>query len=237
MRAVIGGPGDVVHSLVERRGSAGDFLPEFDGVRIGEEDSSPLFRSIDHVALSVDRGTLDRWAGFYRDCLGFEVVHERETVTEYSGMRSVVAQSGEIRFPLLEPADGRRKSQIEEYLHFHGGPGAQHVALLSDDVAHAVRQLRAGGIEFLRPPAIYYELLPGRLGVVDEDLAVLEELGILVDRDEWGHLLQTFTRPLQCRPTLFFEVIQRKKARGFGAGNIRALFEAVETEQARRGNL
>jgi 4-hydroxyphenylpyruvate dioxygenase len=237
VRGTIGGAGHVVHSLIERRAYSGPFLPGFQPVIGGPPSRRPLFRAIDHVAMCFERGTLDRWTAFYQETLGFTRIHQEDTTTEYSGMRSVVVQHGDVRFPLLEPSEGRRTSQIEEYLRFHGGPGAQHIALLTGDIAASVRTLRDEGVEFLRPPATYYELLPARIGAVDEDLAGLQALGILLDRDEWGYLLQIFTRPVQSRPTLFFEIIQRKSARGFGSGNIRALFQAVELEQARRGTL
>lgn len=238
-RAVIAGPGDVVHSLVERHMSPGAFWPGYLPPRGARPASAQLFDAIDHVAFSVQRGTLDSLAAFYTAALGFDQTFQEDTATEDSGMRSKVLQSpdGSIRFPLLEPADGRRKSQIEEYLDYHGGSGVQHAALRTHDIVGAVRHLRANGIEFLKPPAVYYDLLEARVGTLAEDVQALRDLNVLVDRDEWGYLLQIFSTPIQCRPTLFFEVIQRKEARGFGAGNIRALFQAVELEQARRGNL
>lgn len=238
VRAAIAGPGDVVHSLVERAHS-GARWPGHMAPPAARPAAPAMFEAIDHVAFSVIRGTLDRCAEFYRTCLGFEETFQEDTATADSGMRSKVLQSaeGSIRFPLLEPADGRRKSQIEEYLEYHGGSGVQHAALLTASIIAAVRQLRANGIEFLKPPMTYYEMLDARVGALDEDLRALRELSILADRDEWGYLLQIFSKPVQCRPTLFLEVIQRKEARGFGAGNVRALFQAVELEQARRGNL
>lgn len=237
VRAIIGGPSDFVHSLVGRQGYSGTFLPGFQPIAVDAGARRPLVQRVDHVAFSVERGTLGRWAAFYQEALGFEEVPQEDTATEYSAMRSTVVQSGDIRFPLVEPADGRRKSQVEDYLQFHGGAGAQHVALLSDDIVDTVRRLRAGGIEFLKAPRMYYEMLHERVGAVDEDVAALRELDILLDRDEWGSLLQIFSKPVQSRPTLFFEVIQRNQARGFGSGNIRALFQAMELEQALRGSL
>ncbi len=237
VRAAIAGHGDLVHTLIEREDYAGAFLPEFQPIAAAAPLAPSLFRTVDHIAFSVERGTLDEWAAFYQHCLGFDEVYQESTTTEYSSMRSKVVQNGEIRFTLLEPADGRRKSQIEEYLQYHGSSGAQHVALLADDIVQAVRHLKASGVDFLNAPGAYYDMLPERIGAIEEDVTRLRELGILLDRDEWGYLLQIFSKPVQSRPTLFLEIIQRKEARGFGSGNIRALFQAVEMEQTRRGNL
>jgi len=237
VRASIQGGGDLVHTLIEREDYSGAFAPGFQTIGSGTVPQESPFTCVDHVAFSVERGTLDQWADLYINGLGFEQVFQDSTTTEYSSMRSKVVQCGEIRFTLLEPAEGRRKSQIEEYLSYHGGSGAQHVALLTQDIIAAVRQLKAAGVEFLRAPGTYYEMLPDRIGTFDEDLASLRDLGILLDRDEWGYLLQIFSKPVQSRPTMFLELIQRKQARGFGAGNIRALFQAVEREQLLRGNL
>jgi 4-hydroxyphenylpyruvate dioxygenase len=176
---------------------------------------------------------------FYNHVMGFHQTHQEDIVTDYSGMNSKVVQNrrGPIKFPIMEPADGRRKSQIEEYLAFYGGPGAQHLAVVSDDIIGTVRTLRDNGIEFLRTPATYYETLEQRVGKIEEDVEALRELCILADLDDSGYLLQIFSKPLGSRPTIFLEVIQRKGAQGFGGGNIKALFEAVEREQSRRGNL
>jgi 4-hydroxyphenylpyruvate dioxygenase len=171
--------------------------------------------------------------------LGFHQSHQEDISTNLSAMNSKVVQNrtGEIKFPMMEPAPGRRKSQIEEYLNFNQGPGSQHVAFLSENIVETVSALRDNSIEFLPTPSTYYQMLAERVGEIDEDVASLEKTNILVDRDEWGYLLQIFTRPLQSRPTLFGEVIQREGARGFGGGNIKALFEALEREQELRGNL
>src|SRR3712207_219504 len=185
---------------------------------------------------------MDQWVDFYNQVLGFrQLLHfsDEDISTEYSALMSKVVENGggRIKFPINEPAEGKRRSQIEEYLQYYGGPGVQHLALLTDDIITTVKALRANGIEFLRTPDTYYDVLSARVGPIDEDIATLRTLGILVDRDDEGYLLQIFTRPLQDRPTVFFEIIQRKGARGFGAGNFKALFEAIEREQALRGNL
>ena len=176
---------------------------------------------------------------FYERAFGFHQAHHEDIVTDHSAMNSKVVQNenGAIKFPLMEPAPGRAKSQIEEYLDYHHGPGAQHLALLSSDIAMTGRALREGGIDSLRTPAEYYDGLRARVGDIEEDVRVLRDLNVLVDRDRWGYLLQVFTKPVTGRPTGFIEVVQRKGARGFGGGNVRALFEAVEREQAARGNL
>jgi 4-hydroxyphenylpyruvate dioxygenase len=185
---------------------------------------------------------MDHWVAFYSRVLNFrQMLHfsDDDISTEYSALMSKVLAdgSGRIKFPINEPAEGRRKSQIEEYLDYYGSPGVQHLALLTGDICATVRKLRANGVQFLRTPKTYYDRLAARVGQIDEDIGELRDLGILVDRDDEGYLLQIFTRPLQDRPTLFFEIIQRKGARGFGAGNFKALFEAIEHEQAERGNL
>ena len=200
------------------------------------------FTEVDHVVGNVELGSMDAWVDFYRRVLGFtQLVHfdDQDISTAYSALMSKVMQDGQgrIKFPINEPAQGRRKSQVQEYLDYYQGPGVQHIALLTDDIVRTVEALRANGVEFLSTPGSYYEALPERVGAVDEDLEVLRRLQILVDRDEEGYLLQIFTRPVQDRPTVFFEVIQRKGSRGFGKGNFKALFEAIEREQALRGNL
>jgi 4-hydroxyphenylpyruvate dioxygenase len=171
--------------------------------------------------------------------LGLEVVHEENITTQYSAMKSKVVQNGagNVRFPMMEPGKGQRKSQIEEYLKYNNGPGVQHVAFSCKDIVETVRAFRNAGVEFLKTPQAYYDLLSARVGEISQDVEVLRDLNVLVDRDEWGHLLQIFTKPISGRPTLFFELIQREGARGFGSGNIRALFDAVEREQKMRGNL
>jgi 4-hydroxyphenylpyruvate dioxygenase len=232
--------GETVHTFVERDGYSGAFLPGFEP-REGAEDEG-LFGGIDHVVGNVELGRLDEWVSYYERVFGFtEMIHftDRDISTEYSALMSKVMADGEgrIKFPINEPAEGSRKSQIEEYLEFYGGAGVQHIALVTTDIVDAVSALRDRGVEFLRTPAAYYDELPGRVGEIDENLADLRELGILADRDDEGYLLQIFTRPLSNRPTLFLEVIERHGARGFGEGNFKALFEAIEREQERRGNL
>jgi 4-hydroxyphenylpyruvate dioxygenase len=228
-----------VHTLVERDGYAGPFLPGFRAWRPSFSGRDARLAAIDHVAVCVEAGTLHRWIEFYQRAFGFREAHHEDIVTEHSAMNSKVVESenGAVKIPLMEPAEGRAKSQIEEYLDFHHGPGAQHLALLSGDIVATVRALREGGVDFLETPASYYDALPARVGEIGLDLGLLRDLNVLVDKDRWGHLLQVFTRPITGRPTGFLEIVQRRGARGFGGGNVRALFEAVEREQAARGNL
>ena len=231
-----------MHTLIERGPETPALLPGFrrwerpDGAAPREDAS---LAAIDHVACCVEGGTLDRWVRFYQEAFGFREAHHEDIVTDHSAMNSKVVESenGAVKLPIMEPAHGRSKSQIDEYLDYHHGPGAQHLALRSSDIAATVRALRAGGVEFLETPDTYYDAIPARLGDVGEDLDQLRELDILVDRDRWGVLLQVFTRPVTGRPTGFLEIVQRKGARGFGGGNVRALVEAVERQQAARGNL
>jgi 4-hydroxyphenylpyruvate dioxygenase len=239
VKATIAAWGDTVHTFVQRGSYDGPFFPGYKPMKRSLPGGRYGLAAIDHVAVSVEKGRLDYWADFYKRVLNFRQSHQEDISTEYSAMNSKVVEneSGKIKFPMQEPADGKRKSQIEEYLSFYGGAGVQHIALLSGNIVETVRGLRADGVEFLNIPSAYYEALEGRVGRLPEELSTLRELNILVDRDESGYLLQVFTRPLQSRPTLFMEIIQRKGARGFGAGNIRALFEAVEREQAARGTL
>lgn len=241
VRASIATYGDTVHSFVQRESYEGAFMPGFQPVT----DSLPVpdtgLAAIDHVVGNVELGRMDEWVGFYRDVLGFkQLVHfdDEDISTEYSALMSKVMQNGtgRIKFPINEPAEGRRKSQIEEYLEYHGTPGVQHIALATGNILASVDALRAHGLAFLRVPATYYENLD-RIGRIDEQAEDLARRGVLVDRDEEGYLLQIFSQPVQDRPTLFYEIIQRKGSRGFGKGNFRALFEALEREQARRGNL
>jgi 4-hydroxyphenylpyruvate dioxygenase len=232
--------GDVVHTFVDRGHYEGVFMPGFHRRRLPGQAVG--FTAIDHVVGNVELGKMNEWVAFYRDVMGFrQLVHfdDKDISTEYSALMSKVMHdgSGRIKFPINEPAEGRRKSQIQEYLEFHQGPGVQHIALLTDDIVAAVARMRANGVDFLRTPATYYEQLPARIGQIAEDMAELERLGILVDRDDEGYLLQIFTRPVEDRPTIFFEIIQRRGSQGFGKGNFKALFEAIEIEQRRRGNL
>jgi len=239
IKATIAHCGQIAHSFIQRDDSLHAFFPNYRAITKASPALSTGLKSIDHIAISVERGTLDRWIDFYKNVLDFHQSHQEDIFTEYSAMRSVVVQNSNesIKFPIMEPAPGRRKSQIEEYLEFNRGPGAQHVAFLSSNIMETVRLLRENSIEFLLSPDTYYQMLEDRIGVIDEDINSLRELNILVDRDQCGYLLQIFSKPLQSRPTLFIEIIQRVGARGFGGGNIRALFEAVEREQAMRGNL
>jgi 4-hydroxyphenylpyruvate dioxygenase len=244
-RAIVKTFGDTVHSLVERGGSGGSgggLLPGFrawSGSAAASASEDASLAAIDHVACCVEGGTLDRWVRFYQEAFGFREAHHEDIVTDHSAMNSKVVESenGAVKLPIMEPAHGRSKSQIDEYLDYHHGPGAQHLALRSSDITATVRALRHGGVEFLETPREYYDAIPARLGDVGEDLDLLSDLNVLVDRDRWGVLLQVFTKPVTGRPTGFLEIVQRKGARGFGGGNVRALFEAVERQQAARGNL
>jgi 4-hydroxyphenylpyruvate dioxygenase len=238
-KATIAAYGDVVHSFVQREGAGAHYMPHFRPIDRKAATIDPGLLRIDHIAVSLEPGTLDEWVDFYTGVLDFKETHAEEVITEYSGMNSKVVQNshGTIKFPMQQPIRGKRKSQIEEYLSYNHGPGAQHLAFLCKNIIAAVQVLRERGIEFLPTPAAYYESITDRVGTIDEELALLKELHILVDRDSTGYLLQLFTTPLQGRPTLFIELIQRKNACGFGSGNIKALFAAVEREQAMRGNL
>ena len=243
-RAAIYTYGETIHTFVERMDYAGVFLP---GFRALQDDTEGRHRgvglaAIDHVVGNVELGKMDEWVKFYENVLGFtQIIHfdDEAISTEYSALMSKVMQGGhgKIKFPINEPAQGRRKSQIQEYLDYYGGPGAQHIALLTGDIVQTVRQMQAQGVQFQPGLDSYYEELEGRVGKIDENLDDLRELGILVDRDDDGYLLQIFTKNVQDRPTVFFEVIQRKGARGFGEGNFKALFEAIERDQALLVNL
>jgi 4-hydroxyphenylpyruvate dioxygenase len=235
--------GDTVHTFVERRGGRGTFLPGFVPVAGKDGVCRPVgLKAVDHMVANVPLGEMNRWVRFYEDVMGFGLYQsfdDHDISTEYSALMSKVMANGagRIKFPINEPAPGRRKSQIEEYLDFYHGPGIQHIALLTGDIVETVSRMAEQGVEFLRVPRTYYEDLPRRAGRIDEPLDKLAELGILVDRDEEGYMLQIFTKPVGDRPTLFYEVIQRKGSRGFGKGNFKALFEAIEREQGLRGNL
>jgi 4-hydroxyphenylpyruvate dioxygenase len=239
-RAAIHTYGDTIHSFVSDTGYGGTFLPGFVERRVPGRDIGLL--RIDHMVGNVELGKMNEWAEWYHRVLGFDrfiSFDDKDISTEYSALMSVVMadDAQAIKFPLNEPAPGKKKSQIDEYLEYYRGPGVQHIALLTTDIVATVSRLRENGIEFLRVPDSYYELLPGRVGRIAESTEELKHLGVLVDRDEEGYLLQLFTRPVQDRPTMFFEIIERKGSRGFGKGNFRALFEAIEREQAMRGNL
>ena len=233
--------GEVVHSFVARADYAGPHLPGYTAVEAN--GAEPVgFTLLDHCVGNVELGKMDEWVGFYERVLGFEnIVHydDEQIHTEYSALMSKVMADGEgkIKFPINEPAEGRRKSQIAEYLEYNDGPGVQHVAVQTDDIVRTVEAMQERGVAFLITPEAYYEDAFDRVGEIEESWADLRRLRILVDRDEDGYLLQIFTKPTQDRPTLFFEVIQRHGARTFGEGNFKALFEAIEREQALRGNL
>jgi 4-hydroxyphenylpyruvate dioxygenase len=239
IKATIRAVGDTVHSLIQRDGYDGAFLPNYSALPSPLPKTPSRFSIVDHIAISVEAGELDRWIDFYKQVLYMHQSHQEDIATEYSAMNSKVVQSsnGRIKFPMMEPAPGKRKSQIEEYLTFHKGPGVQHIALLCDDIVESVKTLRMNNIEFLSVPEAYYEMLESRLGTINRDIDTLRKENILVDRDGSGLLMQVFTKPIQGRPTLFFELIERQGARGFGGGNIKALFEAIEREQLRRGTM
>jgi 4-hydroxyphenylpyruvate dioxygenase len=239
-RAAIATYGDTIHSLIDRRDYRGAFRPGYVPLE-GKAKEGPLLY-VDHVVGNVPLGDMNRFVAFYRDVMGFsQYIHfdDKDISTEYSALMSKVMSGGggRVKFPINEPAEGKRRSQIQEYLDYYRGPGVQHIALATGDIIDTVTRLRDYGVQFLKVPQSYYDMLPGRVGRIDEDLAQLSKLGILVDRDEEGYLLQIFTKNVLDRPTVFFEVIERKGSRGFGKGNFRALFEAIEREQAERGNL
>ncbi len=242
VRASIAAYGEVIHSFVERHSYEGPFRPGFRPISNPPPVPDTGILAIDHVVANVEQGAMEHWVAFYRDVLGFSQLHhfdDQDISTEYSALMSKVMQngSGRIKLPINEPAEGRRKSQIDEFLEYFGGPGVQHIALATSDICATVDQLRAAGVPFITVPELYYEDMARRVGPIDEQIHALRERHILVDRDEEGYMLQIFSQPLQDRPTLFIEIIQRKGSRGFGKGNFKALFEAIEREQARRGNL
>jgi 4-hydroxyphenylpyruvate dioxygenase len=241
--SAIHGYGDTLIKFVERDGYRGGFAP---GFRATGKAPSTLegvgLTAIDHIVGNVELGGMEKWVRFFAETMGFsQLVHfdDKSISTEYSALMSKVMQdgTGRVKFPINEPATGRRKSQIQEYLDYYHGPGVQHIACSTTDIVDTVWNLRSRGLEFLRVPSTYYEDLERRVGKIDEPIDKLAELGILVDRDDEGYLLQIFTQPVEDRPTVFFEVIERHGARGFGEGNFKSLFEAIEREQARRGNL
>ena len=234
--------GDTIHSIVERKDYRGLFMPGFVPVESPYKPAPTGLKYVDHCVGNVELGKMNEWVQFYERVLGFTNIlsfDDKTINTEYSALMSKVMSNGNgrIKFPINEPAEGKKKSQIDEYLEFYDGPGVQHIAIATDNIIKTVRDLKSRGVEFLKVPATYYESVPARVGKIDEDIAPLQELGILVDRDDEGYLLQIFTRPVEDRPTVFYEIIQRKGAKSFGAGNFKALFEAIEREQALRGNL
>jgi 4-hydroxyphenylpyruvate dioxygenase len=242
MVAAIAAYGDTRHSLVERSGYSGPYLPGWVATNPIVAPERPFLTGIDHCVGNVELGKMDEWVDFYHRVMGFTNMKEfvgDDIATEYSALMSKVVADGsrKVKFPINEPAAGRKKSQIDEYLEAYGGPGVQHIALATDDIAAAVRAMKAAGVDFLDTPGSYYDTLGEWVGETRVPLDVLRDLRILADRDEDGYLLQIFTKPVQDRPTVFFELIERHGSQGFGKGNFKALFEAIEREQARRGNL
>ena len=247
VRAGIYTYGETVHMFVERKNYTGTFLPGFVEWKSDYNPTPVGLKFIDHMVGNVGWGEMNTWVKWYEDVMGFVnflSFDDKQIHTEYSALMSKVMSNGNgrIKFPINEPAEGNKRSQIEEYFDFYEGPGVQHIAVATDDIIKTVGELKARGIEFLPPPPqAYYDEIPGRLGVhmemMKEDIKELQKLSILVDADEEGYLLQIFTKPVEDRPTLFFEIIQRMGAKGFGAGNFKALFESIEREQAKRGTL
>ncbi len=234
--------GDTIHTFINRVEYDGALMPKFEAKSSGASAGSAGLHFVDHCVGNVELGKMNDWVDFYKDVMGFkQYIHfdDKDITTEYSALMSKVMAGGRgmIKFPINEPAEGKKKSQIQEFIDFYEGPGVQHIALLADDIVKTVRTLQDRGLEFLYIPDNYYDVLEERVGPIDEDVSDLKELGILVDRDNEGYLLQIFTKPYGDRPTLFFEIIQRKGARGFGKGTFKALFEAIEREQELRGNL
>ena len=239
-RAAVHTYGDTIHSLISYKDYKGPFLPGYTAAPIAADDCGIL--RIDHIVGNVELGKMQYWADYYTRVFGFHryiTFDDKDISTEYSALMSIVMSddSHSVKFPINEPATARNKSQIQEYIEAYGGPGAQHLALQCKDVLYTVAKLQRNGVDFLRVPNSYYDALPARVGPVEEPISELRSLGVLVDRDEEGYLLQIFSKPVEDRPTVFFEVIQRKGSRGFGKGNFKALFESIEKEQARRGNL
>lgn len=242
IKAAIKTYGDTIHMFVERKNYHGIFLPGFEKWESNYNPPATGLKYIDHMVGNVDLGEMNKWADFYANVMGFAnlvTFDDKDISTQYTALMSKVMTNGNgrIKFPINEPAAGLKKSQIEEYLDFYGGPGCQHIAVATDDIVFTISEMRKRGVEFLYVPGSYYDTVGDRVGEIAEDLEKLKSLGIMVDRDEEGYLLQIFTRPVEDRPTLFFEIIQRKGAKSFGKGNFQALFESIEAEQARRGTL
>jgi|TARA_B100001964_G_scaffold227215_1_gene276898 4-hydroxyphenylpyruvate dioxygenase len=242
VRAGIHTYGDTVHIFVERKNYKGTFIPGFEKWESHYNPTSCGLKYIDHMVGNVGWGEMNTWAKFYNETMGFAnliTFDDKDISTQFTALMSKVMTNGNgrIKFPINEPAEGKKKSQIEEYLDFYGGPGCQHIAVATDDIVFTVSEMKKRGVEFLYVPGTYYDTVGGRVGQIEEDMNTLKEHGIMVDRDDEGYLLQVFTKPLTDRPTLFFEIIQRKGAQSFGKGNFQALFESIEAEQARRGTL
>lgn len=234
--------GETVHVFVERKNYKGVFMPGYKAWDSHYNPSPTGLLYVDHCVGNVGWNQMNPWVKFYEEVMGFRNIlsfDDKDISTEYSALMSKVMSNGNgyVKFPINEPAEGKKKSQVEEYLEFYDGEGCQHIAMATNNIVETVRELHKRGVEFLQVPTTYYDELTERVGHIDEDLASLKELGILVDRDNEGYLLQIFTKPVEDRPTLFFEIIQRKGAQSFGKGNFKALFEAIEREQAARGNL
>jgi 4-hydroxyphenylpyruvate dioxygenase len=234
--------GEVVHLFVERKNYTGTFMPGFKAHSTNYKPTTVGLKYVDHCVGNVDWNQMNPWVNFYEDVMGFKNIlsfDDNDISTEYSALMSKVMSNGNgfVKFPINEPAEGKKRSQVEEYLDFYEGEGVQHIAIATNDIVDTVTQLQNRGVDFLKVPSSYYDDLLDRVGHIDEDLAPLKELGILVDRDNEGYLLQIFTKPVEDRPTMFFEIIQRKGAKSFGKGNFKALFEAIEREQEARGNL
>jgi len=234
--------GETIHTFVERKNYKGAFMPGFEAKTSNLKTPNVGLRFVDHCVGNVELGGMDKWVQFYQEVMGFKLLvtfDDKDISTKYTALMSKVVSNGNgyVKFPINEPAKGLKKSQIEEYLDFYGTAGVQHIAIATNDIVATIASLRENGVEFLYVPDNYYETVLDRVGSIEEDLKELQKLNILIDRDEEGYLLQIFTKPLQDRPTVFFEIIQRKGAKSFGKGNFQALFEAIEREQALRGNL
>ncbi|MBZ0244960.1 MAG: 4-hydroxyphenylpyruvate dioxygenase [Cyclobacteriaceae bacterium] len=234
--------GETLHTFVERKNYKGPFLPGYKAVKSTLKTKPIGLKYVDHCVGNVELGEMNRWVKFYEDVMGFKLLitfDDKDISTEYSALMSKVVSNGNgyIKFPINEPAKGKKKSQIEEYLDFYHSAGVQHIAIATDDIIYTVRELRKRGVDFLFVPDSYYDDVLDRVGEINEDLQELKEQNILIDRDDEGYLLQIFTKPIQDRPTVFFEIIERNGAKSFGKGNFKALFESIEREQELRGNL
>jgi 4-hydroxyphenylpyruvate dioxygenase len=234
--------GETVHIFVERKNYKGLFMPGYVKWETEYHPTPTGLKYIDHMVGNVELGSMNQWSSFYENVMGFAnlvTFDDKDISTEYTALMSKVMTNGNgrIKFPINEPAVGKKKSQVEEYLDFYKGPGCQHIAVATDDIVFTISEMRKRGVDFLYVPGSYYDTVKERVGIIEEDLNELKKWGIMVDRDEEGYLLQIFTKPVEDRPTLFFEIIQRKGARSFGKGNFQALFESIEAEQARRGTL
>jgi 4-hydroxyphenylpyruvate dioxygenase len=234
--------GETIHKFVERKNYKGAFLPGYAAIKSSVPVRDVGLKHIDHCVGNVELGKMNEWVKFYEDVMGFKLLltfDDKDISTEYSALMSKVVSNGNgyVKFPINEPASGRRKSQIEEYIEFYHGAGVQHIAVATDDIIATVSELRARGVEFLKVPDVYYDEVWSRVGVIKEDADAIKKLNILVDRDDEGYLLQLFTKPVEDRPTVFYEIIQRAGAKSFGKGNFKALFESIEREQDLRGNL